>query len=302
MTAEGRLRIVVGTQPSGQGHETSFAQVAADLLGVPLDSVDIVLGDTDVVSVGGGSHSGRSMRHAGTVIYLAAADLVARARPLAAHLFGHDTRDVDFDAGLFHVAGTNLSLDILELAREAAARELPGELADALSVARDNEMHTPVYPNGCSVCEVAVDAETGSARIMRYAAVDDAGRVINPMIVDGQTHGAIAQGIGQALWEQCYVDPESGQPLCGSLLDYALPRADALPSFVTELNEVLSPTNPLGIKAGGEGGTTPAPAVVINAIVHALRDYGVRDIPMPATPYRIWQIMHAARDRAASRR
>ncbi|MDX1434939.1 MAG: molybdopterin cofactor-binding domain-containing protein, partial [Gammaproteobacteria bacterium] len=195
---------------------------------------------------------------------------------------------------LFNVTGTNIALDIIELAREAARHDPPLAPEHWLSVTRDNEMHTPVYPNGCAVCEVEVDPETGSARVTRYAAVDDAGRVINPLIVDGQTHGAIAQGLGQALSEQCYVDPVSGQPLCGSLLDYAMPRAGDLPAFVTELNEVLSPTNPLGIKAGGEGGTTPAPAVVINALVDALRPYGVRDVPMPATPCRVWQLIHAA--------
>ena len=156
-------------------------------------------------------------------------------------------------------------------------------------------MHDPVFPNGCAICEVEIDPETGALRITRYASVDDVGRCINPLIVHGQTHGGIAQGVGQAMWEQCYLDPDSGQPLTGSFMDYGMPRADTLPSFTTEIAEVLSPTNPLGIKAGGEGGTTPALAVIVSAIVDALRDYGVRDITMPATPYDIWQTIQDAK-------
>ena len=160
-------------------------------------------------------------------------------------------------------------------------------------------MHDPVFPNGCAICEVEIDPDTGALRITRYASVDDVGRCINPLIVHGQTHGGIVQGIGQALGEQCYIEPDSGQPLIGSLMDYGLPRADTVPPFKTEIAEVLSPTNPLGIKAGGEGGTTGAPAVVVSAIVDALRDYGVRDIKMPATPYNIWRTIQTPRIQAA---
>jgi aerobic carbon-monoxide dehydrogenase large subunit len=155
-------------------------------------------------------------------------------------------------------------------------------------------MHDPVFPNGCAVCEVEIDPETGFVALTRYAAVDDVGRCINPLIVHGQTHGAIAQGVGQALGETCAVDSSSGQPLCGSLMDYVMPRADDLPSLSVEIAEVLSPTNPFGIKAGGEGGTTPAPAVVINAITDALSPYGVRDIELPATPHKIWRAIQNA--------
>jgi carbon-monoxide dehydrogenase large subunit len=161
-------------------------------------------------------------------------------------------------------------------------------------------MHDPVFPNGCAVCEIEVDPESGSLALTRYASVDDVGRCINPLIVHGQTHGAIAQGIGQALWEQCVIDEDSGQPLCGSLMDYGLPRSDTLPAFTTEIMEVLSPTNPLGIKAGGEGGTTAAPAVIISAIVDALSRYGVQDIRMPATPYRVWQAIQDAKARTST--
>jgi aerobic carbon-monoxide dehydrogenase large subunit len=164
---------------------------------------------------------------------------------------------------------------------------LPGELA----VARDNEMHEPVFPNGCHVCELEIDPETGAVCLTRYAAVDDVGRAINPLIVEGQTHGGIVQGLGQALLEACVVERDGGQTLTGSLLDYALPRAADLPSFETHLNEVLSPTNPLGVKAGGEGGTTPAPAVVASAVADAL---GVSDVALPLTPAAVWRVMRGS--------
>ena len=295
VTPAGRVRVVIGTQPAGQGHETSFAQVVSTLLGVPMKAVDIVLGDTDVVSAGGGSHSGRSMRHAATVFSLAAKELIERGKKIAAYMLESSAAEVHFTHGRFCAPGAPRTYDFLELARYSVEALLPKELADGLAVIADNEMHDPVFPNGCAICECEVDPETGWVDITRYAAVDDVGRCINPLIVHGQTHGGAAQGIGQAMWESCRVDPSSGQPLAGSLMDYGLPRSDALPSFRTEIVEVLSPTNPLGIKAAGEGGTTPAPAAVINAIVDALAGFGVRDIQMPATPYNVWRAIEDAR-------
>jgi carbon-monoxide dehydrogenase large subunit len=291
---EGRVDVVIGTQPSGQGHETSFAQVAADLIGVPVETVNIIMGDTDVVSLGGGTHSGRSMRHAATVMTLAVKELTAKAREIAAAVFDTNPESIEFEDGRLIEPGTNHSLGIFELAREAERLGLP-----KLAVVTDNEMHDPVFPNGCAVCEAEVDPETGAVTITRYAAVDDVGRCINPMIVHGQTHGGIAQGLGEALWETCAIDPSSGQPLSGSFMDYGMPRADTLPSFRTEIAEVLSPTNPLGIKAGGEGGTTPALSVVINAIVDALSEYGVEHIELPATPFAVWQAMQSAKRKVA---
>ena len=298
---EGRVDVVIGTQPSGQGHETSFAQVVSDLLHVRIETVAIILGDTDVVKVGGGSHSGRSMRHAATVFSKAAAELVARGKRVAALILGSAPDRIEFTDGRFSARDTNRTFDFLELAKEAARHELPQDLAGGLAVVTDNEMHDPVFPNGCAICEVEVDPDTGAATITRYASVDDVGRCINPLIVHGQTHGAIAQGVGQALWEQCHIEPDSGQPLIGSLMDYGMPRADTVPPFKTEIAEVLSPTNPLGIKAGGEGGTTAAPAVVVSAIVDALRDYGVRNIKMPATPYTVWKAIQDARASAETK-
>ncbi len=293
---EGRVDVVIGTQPSGQGHETSFAQVVSDLLHVPVEKVKIILGDTDVVKVGGGSHSGRSMRHAATVFSKAAVDLIDKGRKIAALAMNVPPDSIDFtDDGRFTSRDTNRSFDFLELAKEAANLTLPEELKGGVSIVTDNEMHDPVFPNGTAICEVELDPDTGVVDITRYSSIDDVGRCINPLIVHGQTHGAIAQGVGQAMWEQCYTDPDSGQPLCGSLMDYGMPRADNIPSFTCEIAEVLSPTNPLGIKAGGEGGTTGAPAAVVSAIVDALSVYGIRNISMPATPYSIWKAIQDAK-------
>jgi carbon-monoxide dehydrogenase large subunit len=278
---EGIVDVVIGTQSAGQGHETSFAQVAAERLELDVAAVRIVLGDTDVVRAGGGTHSGRSMRMAGTVIALASDDLIAEGKRRAAQAMEAAEVDLRYARGRFTVAGTDRGIGLFEL---------PG----GLEVTRDNEMHEPVFPNGCHVCEVEVDPEIGAVHLVRYAAVDDVGRVVNPLIVEGQTHGGIVQGLGQALFEACVVDPGAGQTLTGTLMDYALPRATDVPSFATRLNEVPSPTNPLGVKAGGEGGTTPAPAVVASAIADALAPFGVREIPIPASASRIWQVIREA--------
>ena len=286
VTDEDRIDVVIGTQPSGQGHETSFAQVAAEWLGVPVENVRIRIGDTDVVRVGGGSHSGRSMRMAGTVIIMAADDLIAKAKGIAADVLEVSESDVEFAEGLFRVPGTDRQIGWFELAGRGPA--------GALDVTRDNEMQTPVFPNGCHICEVELDPETGAAKLIRYTAIDDVGRAINPMIVHGQTHGAVVQGLGQAMLESCVVDPASGQVLTGSLMDYGLPRAADVPGISVALNEVLSPTNPLGIKAGGEGGTTVSPVAYTNAVLDALKGLGVTDIPMPLTPPRIWRAIQDA--------
>jgi carbon-monoxide dehydrogenase large subunit len=299
---QGFVEVVIGTQPSGQGHETSFAQVVAELMAVPLEAIAIVMGDTDVVKVGGGSHSGRSMRHAATVFSKALPELVTKGKRMAAAILQRAPEEIEFRDGRFGAGGTNRSFDFLELAKEAVPHELPHDLRDGIAVVTDNEMHDPVFPNGCAICEAEVDPQTGEVRLTRYACVDDVGRCINPLIVDGQTHGAITQGIGQALSELCCLDSDSGQPLAASFMDYGLPRADSVPTFRTEIAQVLSPTNPLGIKAGGEGGTTAAPAVVISAIVDALRDYDVEDLKMPATPHSVWRAIQGSGGQASGSR
>ena len=252
--------MLTGTQPSGQGHETAFAQVAADALGIPFERIDVAVGDTDRIRIGGGSHSGQSMRMAGEVIRLAAEDLIEAARPPAAHRLS--SNDIAFRAGGFD--GPSGRVELLALG--------------PLRVRRENLFEPAVYPNGCHVAEVEVDPETGTVRLMRYTAVDDVGRAVNPTIVEGQTHGAAAQGIGQALLEEVVWD-EAGQPLAGSFMDYAMPRANDLPSFVVALHEVPSPTNALGVKAGGEGGAVPAPAAIFNAVADALG--GADGLSMP---------------------
>ncbi len=296
---DGMIDLVIGTQPSGQGHETSFAQVAADLIGVDVAQVKIIIGDTDIVSVGGGSHSGRSMRHAATVIALGVEDLIAKGKRLAALKFDVPPERVDFENGRFVARETNLALDVFELARAAADMDLPDDLQCGLAIARDNEMHDPVFPNGTAICEVEIDPETCEMKIVGYSTIDDVGRCINPMIVHGQTHGGIVQGLGQAVFEHCILDRDSGQPLAGSFMDYGMPRASDMPSFRAEISEVLSPTNPLGIKAGGEGGTTPALSTLVASVVDALKDYGVRHIDMPVTPFAIHRAIRGATKQGA---
>ena len=291
VTPQGRVEVVIGTGPSGQGHETSFAQVVGALLSVPVGNIDVIMGDTDVVSLGGGSHSGRSMRHSATLFAKAAPELIAKGKAVAAQLLDTSADQVTFADGRFSAPPHNRSFDFLELAKEGARLGADGEIA----LVTDNEMHDPVFPNGCAVCEVEVDPETGAVEITRYSVVDDVGRCINPMIVHGQSHGGIAQGVGEAMWEECAIDPGSGQPLSGSFMDYGMPRSDNLPSFAIRIVEVLSPTNPFGIKAGGEGGCTPALAVVISAILDALAPLGVRDLTMPATPFKVWQAVQVAK-------
>ncbi len=293
---EGVVDVVIGTLSSGQGHETSFAQVVAERLGAPFEAVNLISGDTDIVKIGGGTHSGRSMRMAGIVMVKAAAEIVDKGRRIAAHLFEAAESDLEYTEGRFRVAGTDRALGLFEVAGAAETRaDLPADLQGPLAATADETVRIPAFPNGCHVCEVEVDADTGAVDLLSYAAIDDVGRAINPMIVDAQTHGGIVQGLGEAMSEECVWDPDTGQLLSGSFLDYAMPRADDVPAFAVEINEVPMEANELGVKAGGEGGTTPALAVYINAVVNALEDLGVRHIEMPATPERVWRAIQKAR-------
>jgi aerobic carbon-monoxide dehydrogenase large subunit len=288
---EGRVDVAIGTLSSGQGHRTSFAQLVTDWLGVPFDCVNLIQGDTDIVPVGGGSHSGRSMRLAGIVIGNASDTLIAKAKRIAAHALEAAEHDIEFSRGNFLVKGTDRSIGIFDVAREALGRnDLVGELSGPLAAESDETVTVGGCPYGSHVCEVEVDLELGTVEIVGYAAVDDVGRAVNPRILHGQTHGAIAQGIGQALNEDCVYDRNSAQLLSGSFMDYAIPRARDLPSFATEISEVPARNNPLGVRAGGEGGTTPALAAVVNAIVDALKEFGVSHLEMPVTPERVWRV------------
>jgi carbon-monoxide dehydrogenase large subunit len=293
---DGAVELVIGTLDSGQGHATSFAQMLADELQAPFESVRLVQGDTARVKVGGGSHSGRSMRMGALVITQAVDEIVAKGKRIASIALEAAESDIGYAGGAFHVVGTDRRIALFDVARLAAERaDLPDELKGRFGADAEIEFRRAVFGNGAQVVEVEVDPETGVVTIPRYAAVDDVGRAINPLLIHGQTHGGIAQGVGQALLESCAYDPESGQMRAASFLDYAMPRADVLPSFVTEITEIPSPTNRLGIKPGSEGGTPPAPPAIVNAIVDALYDLGVRHIELPATPLRVWQAIRAAR-------
>jgi aerobic carbon-monoxide dehydrogenase large subunit len=292
------VEVVIGTLSSGQGHETSFAQLITEWFKVPIEQVRIITGDTDIVQAGGGSHSGRSMRLAGIVIGKASEALLDKARRIAAHLLKLDTpARVMFENGHFSTSDISATFDIFDIAAAAANPDnrLPDDLRGPLAAVSDETVQVAGYPFGSHVCEVEVDANTGTVELVDYIAVDDVGQAINPLILHGQAHGGIAQGVGQALMERSYYEDGSGQLLSGSFMDYAIPRASDLPDFTTEISETHSPTNPLGVRAGGEGGTTPALGVVINAVVDALAEFGVTHIDMPATPERVWQSIQDAR-------
>jgi aerobic carbon-monoxide dehydrogenase large subunit len=300
---EGRVDVAIGTLSSGQGHETSFAQLIVDWLGVPIQQVKLIQGDTDIIPIGGGSHSGRSMRLAGIVIGKATDTVIAKGKRIAAQVLETAEHDIDFAAGRFTVKGTDRSLGLFEVAHAAQTRnDLAEELRGPLAADCDETVQVGGFPYGSHVCEVEVDLETGTIEIVGYAAVDDVGRAINPRILHGQTHGAITQGIGQALSERCVYENGSGQLLSGSFMDYALPRADGLLAFQTEISQVLATNNPLGVRAGGEGGNTPALAVVVNAVVDALKEFGVKHLEMPLTPERVWRVIEKFRGTKARSR
>jgi carbon-monoxide dehydrogenase large subunit len=290
------VELVIGIVSQGQGHETSFAQLICEWLGVPIEAVRFVAGDTDRVTVGGGAHSGRGMRLGSIVIKKSSDGIIEKGTRIAEHLLETAAADIEFKNGRFAVKGTNHAVGLFDVARAAAVRkDLPQDLQGPLYAACDETVLEASYPYGAHVCEVEVDPDTGKVRVVNYVAVDDVGRAVNPLIIHGQVHGGIAQGVGQALLEHAHYDPESGQLLAGSFMDYAMPRASDLPFYVTELSEVPSTTHPLGIRPAGEGGTVPALAVIINAVVDALWDFGVRHVEMPATPDRVWQAIQTAR-------
>jgi carbon-monoxide dehydrogenase large subunit len=280
---DGTAELVIGTLSSGQGHETSFAQLITEWLGIPADKVAFHSSDTDRVSMGGGSHSGRSMRQGGTAIHKAAQGIIAQGLQLAAQHLEASEPDLVFADGRFRVKGTDRSVGLVELATRH------GPIADA----GDVNSRVGSYPYGWHVCEVEVDAETGIVKIARYTTIDDVGRAVNPMILHGQTHGGIAQGAGQALMERCVYD-DRGQLLSGSFMDYAMPHAEDFPMFTTALSEVPASNHPLGFRGGGEGGITPALGVIVNAVVDALAEFGVTHIDMPASPERVWQAIRRA--------
>jgi aerobic carbon-monoxide dehydrogenase large subunit len=289
----GIVEVPMGSQSQGQGHETVFAQVVAERLGVPLESVRVVMGDTDRVAHGVGTFASRSMVRGGSAALEASEAVVALGRTMSAHLLEAAPADVELVDGAFRVVGTDRAVGIFDVARAAAAGTLPAELGTTLGAARMHANPAFAFANGCEVCEVEVDPETGAVEVVALTIVDDCGRPVNPLIVHGQHHGAVAQGIGQALIERCVYDAD-GQLLSGSFLDYAIPRADDLPDIAVVSRDVPSPTNPLGVKGAGEGATVGAPGAVIHALLDALAPLRVTHIDMPATPARVWQAIHDA--------
>ncbi len=291
----GLVEVPIGSQSQGQGHETVFAQVVAERLGVPFECVRIVMGDTDRVAKGVGTFASRSMVRGGGAAVEAVDTLVRAGRAMAAHLLEAAPADIEYGGGTFRVVGTDRSIGLFEVASAAASGRLPPAFGTTLGAATMHENPAFAFANGCEVCELEVDPETGAVHIVALTMVDDSGRSVNPMIVHGQQHGAVAQGIGQALHERCVYDATTGQLLSGSFLDYAIPRAADLPAIDVTSRDVLSPTNALGVKGAGEGGTVGAPGAVIHAILDALAPLGVTDIDMPATPEAVWRAIVNAR-------
>jgi carbon-monoxide dehydrogenase large subunit len=293
---DGRIALVLGTQSNGQGHETSFPQIAADLLGLPIAAFRFIQANTGEVKSGNGHGGARSMHMGGTALHQAAQMVLSKGRAIAAHLLQADANEVSFSDGRFAVGGGERAIDLLALAEAARdAANLPDGLSPGLDADAYNDSDVFTFPNGCHAAEIEIDPETGAVTLERYAAIDDYGRLINPMLTVGQVQGGLAQGIGQALLEHTVYDEGSGQLLSGSLMDYALPRASDLPPFDITLAELPTAVNPLGVKGAGQAGCIAAPQTIINAILDALSPLGIEHIDMPATPERIWRAIRNAR-------
>jgi carbon-monoxide dehydrogenase large subunit len=297
----GTLTILMGTQSSGQGHQTAYTQLAAERLGVAPEKIRVLQGDTAAISFGRGTGGSRSIPVGGASLVQAADKLIAKGRRIAAHLFEAAEADVEFADGVFSVSGTDRRLGVEEVARAAfdPARQAPG-----VEPGFDESGHyappQPTFPNGCHVCEVEIEPDTGHIDILRYLVVDDFGTVINPLLLAGQVQGGVAQGVGQAVLERTVFDPETGQLLTGSLTDYCLARADDLPAIEFAYNVVPCRTNPLGVKGAGEAGAIGAPPALVNAVIDALAELGIEHLDMPLTPERLWQAVRSAQQRRAA--
>jgi carbon-monoxide dehydrogenase large subunit len=293
----GSVTVFTGSHSHGQGHETTFAQVVADRLGIPIENVDIVHGDTGRIPFGMGTYGSRSIAVGGSAVVKALDKIVAKGKKIAAHLLEASDADIEFKDGKFTIMGTDRSKTFGEIALTAyVPHNYPlDKLEPGLN---ENAFYDPTnftFPAGTHIAEVEIDPETGVVRVVDFAACDDFGNIINPMIVEGQVHGGLAQGIGQALLEQCVYDADSGQLLTGSYMDYAMPRADDLPNFKVSHTVTPCTHNPLGVKGCGVAGAIGAPAAVMNAVMDALASTGVQHLDMPASPHRVWQAMHATR-------
>jgi aerobic carbon-monoxide dehydrogenase large subunit len=296
----GKVTVYTGSHSHGQGHETTFAQIVADHLGIPMDDVDIVHGDTGSVPFGMGTYGSRSASVGGTAILMSINKIKEKGKKIAAHLLEASPGDMDFAGGHFFVKGSPQKA--VPFGQVALVAYVPHKYPDGLEPGlEETSFYDPAnfcFPFGAHACVVEVDGDTGNVAVLRYVAVDDVGNVINPMIVDGMVHGGIAQGVGQALWEGAVYEPQSGQLITGSMMDYVVPKADMLPMYETARTETPTPVNPLGVKGAGETGAIAAPPAVVNAVVDALSGLGVDHIEaMPLTPERVWNTIQAARAR-----
>jgi aerobic carbon-monoxide dehydrogenase large subunit len=293
--ADGTVTFITGTLDYGQGHATPFAQVLASRLGIPFDRIRLLQGDSDELITGGGTGGSRSAAASTMAMVDAVAKVVELGKEAASHLLEVAPQDIEFAGGRFTIAGTDRSIGVIELAEKLRANpKLPEGAPTSLDVKLASENVPSAFPNGCHVAEVEIDPDTGVTEVVKYASVNDFGTIINPMLVEGQMHGGLVQGIGQALMENTLYSSE-GQPITGSFMDYAMPRAADVPSFVTEHHPVPAKTNPLGIKGCGEAGCAGALVSVMNAIVDALCEYGIPHIDMPVTPEKVWQAIREAK-------
>jgi len=295
----GTLTLLMGTHDHGQGHATTFKQILFDKLGVDSDLVKFRYGDTDSVLTGTGTFGSRSVACGGNAVLIAADKVINRGKKIAAHLLEAAEADLVFDKGKFQVAGTDKSIGLIDVAKASfQPGRLPRGMEAGLFESGTYDGGLPTFPNGCHVCEVEIDEDTGAVEIVRYSAVDEVGRAINPLLLEGQVHGGIAQAVGQCLMEDIAYDPGSGQMMSGSFMDYGMPRADDFPSIEMETNEVPCKTNPLGVKGAGEAGTVGSLPAVMNAINDALAQAGVDYVQMPCTPAKVWRALSAAKARA----
>jgi aerobic carbon-monoxide dehydrogenase large subunit len=295
---DGSVRLITGTLDYGQGHATPFAQVLSAQLGVPFESVKLEQGDSDIVHTGSGTGGSRSITASGMAIVEASKLVIEKGKRAAAHLMEAAESDIEFSNGRFTIAGTDRSIDIIELVRRLREGRMPEGVPSSLDVDHTTEAVPSTFPNGCHVAEVEIDPETGIVQVVRYTGVNDFGTIVNPMLVAGQLHGGVAQGIGQALME-CISYDASGQPITGSFMDYAMPRAEDIPPMEVGDHPVPAKSNPLGTKGCGEAGCAGSLSTIVNAVVDALSEYGITHIDMPLTPERVWRAIRDAKAKAA---
>lgn len=299
-TSAGKVELLIGTQSTGQGHETAYAQILADELDIPYEAITVIQGDTARIAQGNGTGGSRSIHVGGGAVIEGAKSTIEEARPIAAHLLEADMDELDYQDGNFQVRGTNRGISMMDLGQTAAnPQNLPQELQEkypnGFSVKAKYQGTHPSFPNGCHIAEVEIDPDTGVVDIQSYTAVDDFGRLLNPLLAAGQVHGGVVQGIGQALHEEAVYEEGTAQLVTGSFMDYTMPRADDIPHIEFDNHVVVNPNNPLGVKGCGEAGTIGASPTIMHAILNALQDRGITHVDMPATPLKIWQLLQEAK-------